>query len=290
MELNRATIKKIVEIALKEDVGRGDITSNVIVPEGHKALGLIFSREDGILAGIEVARTVFEKIDENIKFDARLQDGDRVEDGVVIATVTGSARSCLLGERLCLNFLQRLSGIATLTRKFVDAVSGTKAKILDTRKTTPGLRYLEKYAVRVGGGINHRFGLYDMILIKDNHIQMAGSVTQAIKLAMSSTKRKKCLIEVEVKNISEFKEALAFNVDRIMLDNMNVQQIAEAVRLARGKVELEASGGITLENINEIAMTGVDYISVGELTHSARSLNFNMKLKSLGDLSSQGKD
>lgn len=279
MDLDPHKLKKIVQVALKEDIGKGDITSNSVIPLEMRGLGLIFAQEDGILAGLGVARMVFESIDEEIEFAPKMKDGDRIEKGMVVATVIGSARTCLTGERVALNFLQRLSGIATLTNKFVNAIVGTKAKILDTRKTTPGLRELEKYAVTVGGGFNHRFGLYDQVLIKDNHIQMAGSISAAVKMV----KAKKKFIEVEVKTLDEFRESMHLGINRIMLDNMNPSQIREAVRLSQGKIELEASGGVNLDNVAEIAETGVDYISIGELTHSAPSLDFNMRTKSLAN-------
>ncbi len=279
MKLVKTRIKKIVRAALKEDVGKGDITSNFIISEAVRALGLIFARQSGILAGLDIAATVFETLDDKIEFMPRMKDGDQLEEGVVVATAVGSAQTCLAAERTCLNFLQRLSGIATLTDKFVKAVSETNAKILDTRKTTPGLRYLEKYAVSVGGGHNHRFGLYDMVLIKNNHIQLAGSVTEAVNRVRQ--KNKKLFIEIEVKNLDELREALNLDVNRIMLDNMNIGQMSEAVNIVQGKVELEASGGVNLDNVAEIAQTGVNYISIGELTHSAPSLNFNMQIKSL---------
>ncbi len=282
MALDKTKVKRIVALALKEDIGKGDLTSESIVPDEMRALALIHAQETGVLAGIEVAAAVFQALDEKIEFTPRIEDGGWLEPGAVIATVLGSARTCLAGERTCLNFLQRLSGIATLTRKFVDAVSGTQAQILDTRKTTPGLRYLEKYAVTVGGGHNHRFGLYDMILVKDNHIQLAGSVTRAVKLALDGWRGPRVLIEVEVKNVHELREALELDVDRIMLDNMNVAQLAEAVTIAGKRVKLEASGGISLDNVAQVAGTGVDYISVGELTHSSPALNLNMKTKSIG--------
>lgn len=279
--LNTKQVQKIVAAALKEDLGKGDITSAAIVPESMRGLALIFAQEEGVLAGSEVARIVFEAVDPAVEFTVRMRDGERFERGAVVATVMGSSRTCLAGERTALNFLQRLSGIATLTRRFVEAVAGTQAVILDTRKTTPGMRILEKYAVRVGGGANHRQGLFDMILIKDNHIQLIGSVTQAVQLALAKRGRR-MLVEVEVKTINELREALALGVDRIMLDNMNVRQIAEAVQITAGRVKLEASGGIALDNVAQVAGTGVDYISVGELTHSAPALNLNMKIKSIG--------
>jgi len=267
-------------LALKEDIGRGDITTNAIVDENERTLGIVFPKEDGMLCGINIAKLVFEEIDKSIDFQPKMADGEVFTPGMTIATITGSAAACLKGERTALNFLQHLSGIATLTKKFVDATKGT-VKILDTRKTLPGLRIMEKYAVRTGGGFNHRFGLYDMVLIKDNHIEIAGGITEAIGRVRK--KRKKAFIEVEVKSLDELKEAIGLKVNRVMLDNMNLAQINEAVRIARaqGSVEIELSGGINLKNIKDFANCGVDFISIGALTHSAPAIDIAMKLKPL---------
>jgi len=270
-------LKPIVKAALREDIGAGDVTTEAIVDKTARSRARIIAKQAGIIAGLPVAKAVFTAVDRRLKFTAQIPDGSPVSTGAVIAEISGPTRSQLTAERTALNFLQRLSGIATLTRKFVDAVSGTNAKILDTRKTTPFLRMLEKYAVRMGGGYNHRFGLDDMILIKDNHIAAAGSITQAVRKAKQGNKRK-LKIEIEARNRSDVKEALKTGVKLIMLDNMNVAEIMQAVELARGKAKLEASGGITLDNVREIAETGVDYISIGALTHSAPALDLSMEI------------
>jgi len=272
----------IVRRALREDIGRGDITTNAIASGTDRALGIIFAKEEGILCGVDIAQTVFEQIDDTIDFQKQLDDGSQLSPGVTIAILIGKASTCLTGERTALNFLQHLSGIATHTRQFVDRVQGA-IKILDTRKTTPGLRLMQKYAVRIGGGSNHRFGLYDMVMIKDNHIQLAGSIGEAVK-RMRSKKRKQ-FIEVEVQTLAELQEALDSGVDRIMLDNMRASQISKAVDLIRSTApgtEIELSGGIDLQNIAEIAASGADFVSVGALTHSARALDIALKMKPLG--------
>ncbi len=246
-----------------------------------RALGILFAKEDGVLCGIDIAQMVFELLDENVDFQKQLTDGSTLSPGVTIAILIGKASTCLKGERTALNFLQHLSGIATLTKKFVDATDGN-IRVLDTRKTLPGLRIMEKYAVRVGGGHNHRFGLYDMVMIKDNHIQIAGSITEAVTRVRS--KKKKSFIEVEVQTVEEVKEAIRAQANRIMLDNMNKNQIIQAVdlvRQARTGIELEISGGINLDNIGQFTETGADFISVGALTHSAGALDIALKMKPL---------
>lgn len=267
-------VEAIVKRALREDIGKGDITTNLLIPKGVKTEARIIAKEKGILAGLKVARLVFKTLDKEVRFSSHLRDGDEVYPGEVIAILYGEARALLMGERTALNFLQRLSGIATLTRKFVERCKGTGVKILDTRKTTPGLRSLEKYAVRVGGGKNHRMGLYDMILIKDNHIIMTGGIDKAIKRVRGKRK-----VEVEVKNLKEFREALRLKVKRIMLDNMGVREVKKAVEIAKGRMKLEVSGGINLKNVRKFAETGVDYISVGALTHSAKALDISMEIE-----------
>jgi nicotinate-nucleotide pyrophosphorylase (carboxylating) len=225
---------------------------------------------------------VFNEIDEKVNFQIKLNDGDNFSPGITIATVVGAASTCLKGERIALNFLQHLSGIATLTKTFVNATKGT-VKILDTRKTLPGLRIMEKYAVRAGGGYNHRFGLYDMVLIKDNHIEIAGSITKAVTKVRKQ--RKKVFIEVEIKTLDELNEAVSLKVNRLMLDNMNINQIKQAVEIVRQtkrNIEIEVSGGINLNNIRDFSNCGVDFISVGALTHSAPAIDIAMKLKPLG--------
>jgi len=244
-------------------------------------LGVVFAKEEGVLCGIDIARMVFDEVDKLVTFEAKLKDGDSFTPGMTIAVVIGPAAACLKAERTALNFLQHLSGIATLTKKFVNATEG-KIKILDTRKTMPGLRLLEKYAVRIGGGFNHRFGLYDLVLIKDNHIQIAGSITNAVLAVWS--KNKDIFVEVEVKTFEELAEAISLGVNRVMLDNMTVDQIHQAVQIVResGKqVEIEISGGVSLNNITELAETGVNFISVGAITHSAPAIDIALKMKPL---------
>lgn len=273
-------IQKVVELALEEDLGSEDVTSNLTIPEKQKGEGFIIAREKGVIAGLEVVKSVFKQVDPGLVFKPLVSDGDKVRPNQKVALIRGKAKSILAGERTALNFLQRLSGIATLTGEFVRRIRGTRAKILDTRKTTPGLRLLEKYAVKKGGGKNHRQGLYDMILIKDNHIKAAGSISAAIGKAMKSKKGLK--IEVETKNLKEIKEALNFKIDRIMLDNFKPGDLKKAVKLIRSKnknVEIEASGRVNLKNVRRIALSGVDYISVGALTHSAKALDLSLLLK-----------
>jgi nicotinate-nucleotide pyrophosphorylase (carboxylating) len=275
--LDPSQLESVVRSALAEDLGSGDYTTQWVIPPGAVGSGSFVAKEHGILAGVPVLATVFALLDPECSLTAYLQDGAELHPGQEFARVCGPIRALLAGERTALNFLQRLSGIATLTRRYVEAVAGTKAVILDTRKTTPGLRFLEKWAVRVGGGQNHRFGLFDMILIKDNHIAAAGGIRQAVE-AVRQRNDRGLLIEVEVTNRQELEEALALGVDRILLDNMSVSEIAEAVRLVAGRVPLEASGGVTLGNVRQIAETGVDFISVGALTHSAPALDMSMEL------------
>lgn len=265
------SIITIIRQALKEDIGSGDATTESIVPKDTVITGRIIAKQPGIVAGLDVARTTFEMLDSNIRFQNLVSEGDRVECGAVLATIRGSARAVLTGERTALNFLGRMSGIATSTRLFVDAVEGTGAIILDTRKTAPGLLFIDKLAVRRGGGQNHRMGLYDMILIKDNHIDLAGSITEAVRRALSSNSLLD--IEVEARTLDDVYALLALDVQRIMLDNMSVEMIREAVAVCKGKAMLEASGNITLENVRQIAECGVDFISVGSLTHSAKALD-----------------
>ncbi|WP_373498467.1 carboxylating nicotinate-nucleotide diphosphorylase [Desulfococcus sp.] len=264
--------------ALAEDMGDGDITTLGTVPPEAEFEGTFTAKSPGVVAGLAVARLTFSLLDKNVTFTPLAADGETVAAGRVIATVRGPGRAILSGERTALNFLQRMSGIATLTRRFAEAVRGTSAVILDTRKTAPGLRLFDKWAVRVGGGRNHRFGLYDMALIKDNHITAAGSITRAVAGVRAADDRKRP-IEVEVKNLEELQEALALLPDRIMLDNMTPDQMTAAVQVAAGRVPLEASGNVTLDTVKTIAATGVDYISVGLLTHSAAALDISLLLR-----------
>lgn len=277
MDLDIEKLRHIINGALAEDIGDGDVTTNLIIPPSQFGKGVFISKEDGVLAGIDVAQLVFEGVDRDVTFKKYLKDGDKLTPKVSIAEVEGRVKSFLTAERVALNFLQRLSSIATLTAKFVEKVKGTKAKIIDTRKTTPSLRNLEKYAVRVGGGENHRFGLYDMILIKDNHIEAAGGIVEAINRVKKGNK-KRLKIEVETQSLKEVEDALNCGVDRIMLDNMSVKDIRKAVELIKGNIELEVSGGVNLNNVSSIASTGIDYISVGSLTHSAKSIDISFEI------------
>jgi nicotinate-nucleotide pyrophosphorylase (carboxylating) len=270
-------IDKIVEQALLEDIGTGDITSESIVPYDLKAKGIIKTSEEGVVAGLDIIYLVFKKLDPEICFQSKIKDGKNILPGEVLAKISGSARTILKGERVALNFLQRMSGIATITSKFCQQVKDFPVRIIDTRKTTPGLRILEKYAVRMGGGYNHRFGLYDAVLIKDNHIAVAGGIKSAVNSVQKQISHT-VKIEVEAENLSQLQEALKVQVDTIMLDNMDLETMKEAVKIVKGKTLIEASGGITLEKVREIARTGVDLISVGALTHSVKSLDISMKI------------
>jgi len=277
-----AILRAIVERALKEDLGSGDLTTRLLFPRAIKAKALIRAKQDAVLAGLSVAEAVFKKVDPKLKFQSLAQDGDRVRSGTEIARIVGDGRSLLKGERVALNFLQRLSGIATLTAQFVQTVKGTKATILDTRKTTPGLRELEKYAVRMGGGRNHRMNLSDGILIKDNHLALAGSLRRAVQ----ETRRKAprgLKVEVEATNLKEVEDALLVKADIILLDNMTIPQLKEAVSLIDGRALTEVSGGVQLNTVREIAATGVDFISIGALTHSAPAVDLSMDITPLKD-------
>lgn len=274
------TISEIVKRALSEDVGQGDVTTKATIPSSSISEAVILCKKDGILAGSDVVLEVFHQVNSEIVVKFEADDGDKIKANRVIAYLSGPTRGILTAERTALNFLQRLSGIATLTAKFVETVKGTKAIITDTRKTTPGLRMLEKYAVRMGGGVNHRMGLYDMILIKDNHEAACGSITQAVEAAGKSNPGMK--IEVECKSLEDVSEALGVaGVDRIMLDNMTLAQMRKAVKMASGRVELEASGGVNLRSVKSIAETGVDFISIGALTHSAPALDISLDIMSI---------
>ena len=271
------SLDELVKYALEEDRAFEDVTTQYVVGRGVRARARAVAKSPGIMAGGWVAEKVFKVLDPSLIFTQRKEEGQDFSPGEVLFKVEGEASSILRGERVALNFLQRLCGIATTTRKFVEAVKDFGVKIMDTRKTTPLLRLLEKYAVKMGGGENHRFDLREMVLIKENHIEIAGSVSEAIKRAKRSGK----FVEVEVKNLKEFQEALEAGVNRIMLDNFPVEEMKKAVSLAKGKVELEASGGITLENVREVAATGVDMISIGSLTHSFRSSDISLLLEVL---------
>lgn len=265
---------------LKEDVGSGDVTTLSTIPDGHQSKGIIHAKEDGIVAGIPVAKRVFEVVDPSLTFIAYVEEGQVVQKGTVLAEVEGNTHQILTGERLALNLLQRLSGIATKTRSFVDALQGLPVRLVDTRKTTPGHRMLEKYAVRVGGGANHRFGLYDAVMIKDNHIKGAGGISQAVSRARAHIPHT-MTIEVETENLEQVNEALRAGADIIMLDNMSYSMMAQAVKLINTEaphVKVEASGNVSLDTVWAIAKTGVDIISVGRLTYSFDSLDISLDL------------
>lgn len=272
----REAATPLIERALAEDLGPGDATTEAIIPESAQGEGVILAKAKGVLAGLAIAGEVFRRVDPKIQFLPEAQDGEPVAPGQPVARLSGPLRGLLTAERVALNFLCRLSGIATLTNRYVEAVASYHAVILDTRKTTPGWRALEKYAVRCGGGRNHRMGLYDMVLIKDNHIAAAGSLAEAVRRARASGV--KLPIEVEVRTLAELEEALALGVRRVLLDNMDLTALRKAVALSRGRAELEASGGISLENVVEVAATGVDYISIGALTHSAPALDLSLEI------------
>lgn len=274
-EKTNPEISHCLKRALEEDIGPGDVTTNTIVPADALLRGRIVAKEDGVVAGLEIAKQVMLVLDQRVAFLAQVEDGSKVSRGTVLANLEGPARALLTGERTALNFLGRMSGIATLTRTFVDRVSSTKAVILDTRKTAPGLRATDKLAVRLGGGQNHRTGLFDMVLIKDNHIDFAGSITAAVQRVRAS--ETKLEIEVETRSLDNVREALALGVERILLDNMSIETMREAVAICEGRAKLEASGNVTLDNVLEVAGTGVDYISVGALTHSPAVFDVSLK-------------
>ncbi len=266
----------LIETALKEDMPQGDITSESVIPADSESEAIILAKEEGVLAGIDVAERVFHKIDPSVVFKKNLNDGQKFRKGQTLATIQGSSISLLKGERTALNFLQRMSGIAKTTQLFVRALQGTKTKILDTRKTTPGLRSLEKYAVRMGGGVNHRFNLSEMVLIKDNHLRIVGSISQAVKSAKERIKPG-VRVEVEATSIEEVQEAVQSGADMIMLDNMPKEAMKEVVKRVKGKVPLEVSGKVSLRKVKEIASLGVDFISVGSLTHSYKSVDISIE-------------
>lgn len=277
-----AATRRVVATALAEDVAGGDWTTRWTVPAAARAVAEIRAKAPGIIAGLDVAAAVFQQLDRAVEFSPAVADGAAVAPGDLVATVSGPARAILTGERTALNLLQRLSGVATMTRRYVDAVAGTGVRILDTRKTTPGLRLLEKAAVRAGGGANHRTGLFDMILLKENHIAAAGGITAALRL-VAQANQTGLPVEVEVRNLDELREAIAAGADRILLDNMSLDAMREAVAIARSGPGpaplLEASGNMTLERVRDVAATGVDFISVGALTHSAPALDLSLLLR-----------
>jgi len=278
--LDKQLIDQFILNSLSEDVGDGDHTSLATIPTGTQGKARLLVKDEGVLAGVELALEIFRIVDSGLKVDVILNDGARVKPKDIVLTVEGDAQSILKAERLVLNCMQRMSGIATTTRNIVDLLEGTNTKVLDTRKTTPGLRYLEKWAVRIGGGVNHRFGLYDMILIKDNHVDYSGGIRQAIENAQQYLQKqnKKLAIEIEVRNLDELQQVLETGgVNRILLDNFNFDDLRNAVSIINGRFITEASGGITIDNIKEYALCGVDYISVGALTHSVKSLDLSLK-------------
>jgi nicotinate-nucleotide pyrophosphorylase (carboxylating) len=271
---------KRIKAFLKEDMGQGDITTDAIVPKDHSSKAVILAKAEGVVAGHPFAGEVFKSLDRDIQYKELRQDGERVTTGDTVAAIAGKSRAILTGERVALNILQRLSGIATYTRRFVEAVEGTGVKILDTRKTAPGLRYMEKYAVRMGGGFNHRFDLSEMALIKENHIAVAGSITAAVQRVRS---RSTVPVEVEVRTMADLKEAVEAGVDRIMLDNWDIAAIRQAVSLVQKRIPLEVSGNMIVERAREAAQTGIDFISVGALTHSFTSLDMTLLQEGLRD-------
>jgi nicotinate-nucleotide pyrophosphorylase (carboxylating) len=268
-------ITACIQRALAEDVGTGDVTTDSIVPVDALLRGRIVAKQSGVIAGLGVAEAVLKELSAEITFEPEISDGAVVEKGTIVAQLHGNGRVLLTGERTALNFLGRMSGIATLTRQFVDAVSGTHAVILDTRKTVPGLRSLDKLAVRLGGGANHRIGLFDMILIKDNHIDFAGSITAAVQRARAANSNLE--IEVETRTLADVREAIQLEVNRILLDNMSNDMMREAVEFVAGRAKLEASGNVTIDTVAEVARTGVDFISVGALTHSPKVFDVSLE-------------
>jgi len=275
--MNYLGLEDLIKRALEEDIGHADITTAYLIPREQQATGIFYAKSSGIVAGVNVCQMVFAHLDPDIQFDILKSDGDEITSGDTIAVVRGRAASLLTGERIALNFLQRLSGIASKTRAMVETIKYHKAELVDTRKTTPGLRVLEKYAVSVGGARNHRFGLYDGVMIKDNHIKAVGGIQKAVSTVRSKVPHT-LKIEVEVETIEQLQEALEARADIIMLDNMDLEMIKKAVEIVDGKVPLEASGGISEDNIVEVAKTGIDFISVGALTHSAVSLDISFDI------------
>lgn len=279
MQLDRRFVARVVKEALEEDVGPGDVTTAAVVPANAQLRASARARSKLVVAGLPVFEAVFAALSDSVRVESCVVDGTRVEPGAVLARVSGPARPILTGERVALNFLQRLSGVATLTAEFVEAVRGTRATILDTRKTTPGLRALEKYAVRCGGGQNHRFGLFDAILIKDNHLAVLREARPnpiAAAVAAARAMYPNLKIEVEADNLEQLEQAIEAGADMVLLDNMSVAELSAAVKLAAGRVKLEASGGVTLSNVRAIAETGVDFISIGAITHSAPAVDIGL--------------
>lgn len=277
MEIDKNILEESLRLWLREDIGHGDISTMLTVPAGIMGKGRFVMKEDGVICGLSVAAMTFSIVDEGITLTPMVEEGQAVKKGEIIAEVSGDLGKIMAGERVALNLLQRLSGISTRTRAFVNEVQGYSAKVLDTRKTTPGLRFLEKYAVTVGGGQNHRFGLFDGILVKDNHIKAAGGITKALEL-LSKSAPHYLAVQVEVETLEELREALDHRVPAILLDNMTTEMMAEAVKITAGRAKLEASGNMTVEKAREVAATGVDYISAGSLTHSVKALDISLKV------------
>lgn len=271
-------IDQLIDLAIEEDIATGDITTNSIIPAHSHAVAEMKMKADGVISGLEIARRVYERFEKDIVWTPFVKDGEFVQKGDIILRIEASYRCLLLGERLSLNILQRMSGIATETAKYVKELAGTHTQLLDTRKTAPGLRVLDKMAVKDGGGTNHRMGLYDMAMIKDNHIKVAGGITQAVK-AIRANIPSGIKIEVETTSLEEVREALAAKADIIMLDNMNNNEMADAVKLINGQAKTEASGNMNILRLKEVAATGVDFISVGALTHSVTALDISMNIK-----------
>ncbi|NOV02382.1 carboxylating nicotinate-nucleotide diphosphorylase [Paenibacillus planticolens] len=280
LDLNMELIRKHIRLWLEEDIGTGDVTTLTTIPLEHASKGIIHVKEDGIVCGLRIAQEVFAVVDASLRFETKVAEGSSVNKGTILAEVEGNTRSILLGERLSLNLMQRMSGIATRTREYVDALEGLPTRLVDTRKTTPGHRMLEKYAVRVGGGHNHRFGLYDAVMIKDNHIKGSGGITQAVQAARRQIPHT-MKIEVEVEDFDQLHEALSAGADIIMLDNMPPVQMKEAVSIIKSKaphIVVEGSGSVTLQTIKAMAESGVDVISVGRLTYSVAALDISLDL------------
>jgi nicotinate-nucleotide pyrophosphorylase (carboxylating) len=274
--LSPETIDALINAALSEDIGAGDVTTESVIPADMTCRGKIICKEDGVIAGLSVAQRVFQMIDERIQFDPKTKDSEKVQEDQIVARLFGPARGILKAERVSLNFLQHLSGIATMTARFVKAVDGTKTQILDTRKTTPGLRGLEKYATRMGGAVNHRMGLFDALLIKDTHLALVGGIGPSLRAARKAYPDAE--INVEVSNAQELEQALADKAPRILLDNFSCGQVREAMQLIRGRAIVEVSGGVKASTARAYALAGADFISVGALTHSATALDFSMKV------------
>lgn len=275
--LDPERVRRTVRAALEEDVGAGDLTSELTVPDSVRARGVLLAKQELVVAGLDVARAAFELLDSGLRWEPEARDGERFYPGTVLATITGRARPMLTAERVALNFLQRLSGVATATRRFVEAVAGTKARIRDTRKTTPLLRYLEKHAVEVGGGVPHRPGLDAAVLVKDNHVRLSGSVRAATLRAVAGARGAE--VEIEVERLEQLEEAIAAGAQMVLLDNLSPEEVGEAVRLAGGRVPLEVSGGVRLDSVRAYAEAGVDYIAVGALTHSAPAVDISLEIE-----------